>query len=98
MGDHDRRALPLRARGLNNVAKYAEASSAEVRLAKQVGHVTFEVRDDGAGLDLDAPGHATGLQGMAYREAIGGTLEVLSSPGTGTSVMGRVPVSAEATL
>jgi len=57
------------------------------------------VVDDGSGFDVDARGHGTGLQGMADRlEAIGGTLEVQSSPGTGTSVMGRVPVSAEATL
>ena len=96
MGDHDRRGLPLRARGPQHVA---EASSAEVRLAKRDGHLTFEVRDDGACFDVGARGHGTGLQGMADRlEAIGGTLEVQSSPGTGTKVMGRVPVSAEATM
>jgi signal transduction histidine kinase len=81
---------------LNNVAKYAEAASAEVRLAKKDGYLTFEVRDDGTGFDVDSRRRGTGLQGMADRlEAIGGTLEIRSSPGSGTSVMGRVPVPPE---
>jgi len=57
-------------------------------------HLTFEVRDDGAGFDVDARRHGTGLQAMADRlEAIGGELEVRSVLGTGTSVTGRVPAS-----
>ena len=57
-------------------------------------HLTFEVRDDGAGFDVDTRRHGTGLQGMNDRlDAIGGTLEVRSSPGSGTSVTGRVPAS-----
>ena len=78
---------------LNNVAKYAEASRAVVHLAKSNGHVTFTVTDDGHGFDPDAAGHGTGLQGMADRlDAIGGTLDVTSAPGSGTTVTGRVPV------
>jgi len=81
---------------LNNVAKYAGATSAEVQLAKEGGHLTFQVRDDGAGFDVDARKHGTGLQGMADRlDAIGGTLEIRSTPGSGTSVMGRVRVGSE---
>jgi len=81
---------------LNNVAKYAQANSAEVRLAKEDGHLTFEIRDGGAGFDVDTHEHGTGLQGMADRlDAIGGTLEIRSTPGSGTSVMGRVPVGSE---
>jgi signal transduction histidine kinase len=83
---------------LNNVAKYAHATASEIRLGGEDGHLTFEVRDDGAGFDVDARRHGTGLQGMADRlEAIGGALEVRSSPGSGTSVTGRVPVRSEAT-
>jgi signal transduction histidine kinase len=84
---------------LNNVAKYAQASHATIELEQRDGHLTFEVRDDGDGFDVGARRHGTGLQGMADRlEAIGGTLEVRSSPGSGTSVMGRVPVGSKATL
>ena len=78
---------------LNNVAKYAEASRAIVRLWQRDGHVEFAVDDDGRGFDADAASYGTGLQGMADRlDAIGGELLVESHPGTGSTVSGRVPV------
>jgi signal transduction histidine kinase len=76
---------------LQNVAKYAGATSAVVRLAEADGWLTFQIRDDGRGFEL---GTATGsgLQGMADRlDAIGGTLEVDSGPGTGTVIRGLIP-------
>jgi signal transduction histidine kinase len=77
---------------LNNVAKYSGAGSAEVRLAQSNGSLMFEVSDHGAGFDLDRTTYGTGLRGMADRvEAIGGTLEIRSTRGTGTSVSGRIP-------
>jgi signal transduction histidine kinase len=83
---------------LNNVAKYAEASHATVTLAQQNGRLTFAVVDDGRGFDPDDAGLGTGLQGMADRlEAIGGDLEVASSPGEGTAVRGRIPTGASTT-
>jgi signal transduction histidine kinase len=82
---------------LNNVAKYAQASSVDVRLSQQDGLLSFEVRDDGIGFDPMAVGRGTGLQGMADRlDAIGGEVRVLTSPGTGTTVRGTVPVEAAA--
>jgi signal transduction histidine kinase len=82
---------------LNNVAKYANASAATLRLARSDGHLTFEVRDDGMGFDLAERGHGTGLQGMTDRvEAVGGRLTIESAPGRGTAVTGRIPVEASA--
>jgi signal transduction histidine kinase len=79
---------------LQNVQKYANASRAVVRLAHGDGYLTFEVADDGAGFDPGVTGYGTGLQGMADRlDAIGGTLEVRSRPGDGTTVTGTVPVA-----
>jgi len=79
---------------LQNVAKYANASSVEIELQQHDGLVAFEVRDDGVGFDTASAPRGTGLQGMADRvEAIGGTLRIRSTPGAGTSVAGRVPVS-----
>ncbi len=76
---------------LNDVAKYAEASSTRVRLASEHGDLTFEVTDDGRGFDTTATGYGTGLQGMADRlDAIGGRLDVRSAPGEGTTVTGRI--------
>jgi signal transduction histidine kinase len=77
---------------LNNVAKYSGASSARVRLAQMNGDLTFEVSDDGSGFDTGRTSYGTGLRGMVDRvEAIGGALEIRSAPGTGTSVVGRIP-------
>jgi signal transduction histidine kinase len=77
---------------LQNVAKYAEASSATVRLSSHDGLV-FEIRDDGRGFDPSTTSLGTGLQGIVDRvAAIGGTLDVHSSPGGGTTITGRIPV------
>jgi signal transduction histidine kinase len=77
---------------LQNVAKYAGASRAEVRLAASGHDLRFEVADDGAGFDPGSLGYGTGLQGMADRlHTHGGSLEVRSSPGAGTTISGRLP-------
>ena len=79
---------------MNNIAKYAGATEAAIELAHGDGHMTFRVTDDGAGFDPAVTSYGTGLQGMADRlDAIGGTLQVTSAPGNGTTVTGRVPVS-----
>jgi signal transduction histidine kinase len=78
---------------LQNVAKYADASSARVRLEASGDELRFEVADDGAGFDLGAKAFGTGLQGMADRlSAHDGTLDVRTSPGAGTVVSGRLRV------
>jgi len=77
---------------LNNVAKYADAGRANVRLTDADGHLRFEVQDDGDGFDPNETGYGTGLQGMADRLAsLGGELIVTSAPGAGTTVEGRLP-------
>ena len=79
---------------LNNIAKYAEASRATVRLANGADVLSFEIEEDGRGFDPDAAGYGTGLQGIADRlAALGGSLVVRSSPGSGTTVAGSVPVT-----
>jgi signal transduction histidine kinase len=79
---------------LQNVAKYAHASRAEIRLAQTNGHVRFEVIDDGSGFNTASHRTGSGLQGMADRlEAIGGSLDVRSEPGRGTTVSGMVPAT-----
>jgi signal transduction histidine kinase len=78
---------------LQNVAKYADAHRAEIRLAQANGHLTFDVIDDGRGFNPAETGYGTGLQGMADRlDAVGGSLEVQSRPGGGTRVTGRIDV------
>jgi signal transduction histidine kinase len=72
---------------LNNVAKYAQASAATVRLAHEGGRLSFRIVDDGTAFDATTTSCGTGLQGMADRlDAIGGTLRVTSTPGQGTTL------------
>jgi signal transduction histidine kinase len=79
---------------LQNISKYAEASSATIRLAQSNGLLTFEVHDDGRGFDPTAASGGTGLQGIADRlAALGGSFDVRSAPGHGTTVSGRLPVA-----
>jgi signal transduction histidine kinase len=77
---------------LQNVAKYAGARSASVRLRGVAGGVEFEIADDGRGFDPESAGRGSGLQGMVDRiDAVGGTLTIESRPGHGTVVRGAVP-------
>jgi signal transduction histidine kinase len=79
---------------LQNVAKYAEATRATIVLTESDGSLRFTVTDDGKGFDPSSTGYGTGLQGIEDRlDAIGGSLEVTSAPGQGTSVVGTVLVS-----
>ena len=52
---------------MNNIAKYAEATAASVRLEQRDGILRFTVRDDGRGFDPRAAVGGTGLQGMTDR-------------------------------
>jgi signal transduction histidine kinase len=77
---------------LTNVAKHARARDARIALRQENGTVTLTIADDGAGFST-APfsrGDALprcGISGMRERaQAVGGTLSIESSPGTGTSV------------
>jgi signal transduction histidine kinase len=79
---------------LQNVAKYAEAGAAVVSMAERDGSLVFTIEDDGRGFDASATRRGTGLQGMADRvDAIGGTLDVRSTPGQGTRVQGEIKLA-----
>jgi len=81
---------------LQNVAKYAEATAATITLRSDDGHLEFTVADDGCGFDPNVTGYGTGLQGIADRVAAnGGSVQVRSAPGAGTSLTGRIPAGAE---
>lgn len=78
---------------LQNVAKYADASSVRVKLGQHDAELTFEVIDDGRGFEAAMTPLGSGTQNMADRlAALGGSIEIQSSPGSGTTVRGRIPV------
>jgi PAS domain S-box-containing protein len=77
---------------LTNVAKYAHASRATVRLAQEGDDLVVEVRDDGVGGARASTG--SGLSGLADRlGACDGTLSVDSPAGQGTLVRAVLPLA-----
>jgi signal transduction histidine kinase len=79
---------------LNNIRKHATATSAELSLRSVDGVVRLDIVDNGAGFDASAS-HAeqhNGLRNMASRaRAAGGTLNVESTPRTGTRIRVEIP-------
>jgi PAS domain S-box-containing protein len=83
-------AYYLIAEALTNVAKYAQATRVTVRVTASEACVVVEVSDDGAG-GAD-PAGGSGLRGLADRvEALGGSLEVSSPAGAGTTLRALIP-------
>jgi signal transduction histidine kinase len=79
---------------LQNIAKYADAAHATILVTQSDGQLTFAIEDDGRGFDPASIGYGTGVQGIEDRlAALGGTLEIRSAPGTGTTIVGRLPIS-----
>ena len=78
---------------LTNVAKYAHATHATVRLASDEHALVIEVQDDGIGGAHASTG--SGLSGLADRVgAADGSLSVDSPPGQGTLVRAVLPLHA----
>lgn len=88
---------------LTNVVRHAQARHVGLVLECRRDHLLAIVEDDGAGFDVEAvlgssaPGPKLGLLGMRERVAlVGGTMEVESVAGRGTTVLVRVPLAPEA--
>ena len=78
---------------LANVAKYAQATKASVRVSRSNGVALVEITDDGVGGADETAG--TGLQGLADRvAALDGTLRILSPAGVGTVVTAELPCAS----
>jgi len=79
---------------MQNMQKYAHASSASVRLQQDGDQLAVEVADDGRGFDVSTTIRGNGLTNMEDRlDALGGTLQVESALGRGTTLRAIVPVS-----
>jgi len=78
---------------ITNITKYAQARHVWVTLRKTENQVEVSVRDDGVGFDPTKQTDSKyGLIGMRFRvEAEGGTLQVVSSAGSGTTVRAILP-------
>jgi signal transduction histidine kinase len=81
------------------VQKYATASDVVVRLRDDGDELVVEVTDDGCGFDVGSVTRGAGLTNMEDRlDALGGTLEITSTLGIGTTLRAAVPVAHAALL
>jgi signal transduction histidine kinase len=85
---------------VSNAARHAGAGQVWIQLERGGGELRLEVRDDGQGLRAPAdpgaeraPRGGRGLPNLKSRaEQMGGTLEVISSPGGGTTLRLLLPL------
>ena len=89
--------LRITQQALANIAAHSGATRVNVRFRHVDSHVELTVRDNGHGFDTSAlPAGSFGILGMAERvRVVGGTFEVESAPGRGTTITVRLPVPEE---
>lgn len=82
---------------LRNAARHAGVREASLRLSRGEGTVCLEVMDQGAGMpEVPAASRGIGLLSMRERARLaGGTLEVTSRPGSGTTVRLTLPAISD---
>lgn len=85
---------------INNIEKHARAKSVKLQLRFQGHSVILKIQDDGEGFDartlraVKKIRHGLGLTNMRERAlSLGGTYEIKSSPGKGTAIVVRVPLT-----
>jgi signal transduction histidine kinase len=80
---------------LHNVRKHARADEVRLEVRRLDDHVEIAVVDDGVGFSGDSPDGHFGLdQIRELAEETGGSIEIGSAPGTGTSVRARIPMES----
>jgi len=90
-------SLPIRERrqfflvfkeAVNNVIKHARATRVDLSIDRAGTVLSLELRDDGTGFDVSAPGEGNGLRNMRERaKTLGGQCTISSTPGAGTKVV-----------
>lgn len=79
---------------LTNVARHAKVDHASLTVWADDDSLYLQVEDAGAGFEPQAVTGAGGVLGMRERAlVVGGELEIDSSPGRGTQVRARLPLS-----
>ncbi len=82
---------------LTNVGRHADASRVDVHIEEEADGIVMRIRDDGKSFDANKVMHSgnakrLGLLGMRERlEMVGGSFQVESEPGQGTTIFARIP-------
>jgi|GEM_PF-166280 len=89
---------------LTNIQKHAEATSVSVLIERRDSQIVLIVEDNGRGFPVDevlteAERPHLGVLGMRERvTSVGGTLEIETSPGKGTTLFVRIPLEPSDSL
>lgn len=91
--------------GLTNIARHSGSTRAGIVVERRNGDLVTVIEDSGVGFELESitrvPGRQLGLRGIRERaELLGGSMDVETSPGEGTTLFVRIPInhSAEAVV
>jgi signal transduction histidine kinase/CHASE1-domain containing sensor protein len=85
--------------GLTNITKHAAATYVEIQLWEDDKRVHGLLRDDGVGFAVEHVMGQTGLRGLGLLgiqervQALGGTLQITSAPGKGTTLQIALPAT-----
>jgi two-component system nitrate/nitrite sensor histidine kinase NarX len=91
-------ALHIVRESLVNIRRHAQAQQVQVQIGRVNGSARFVIADDGRGFDLNNVdgGQHLGLGIMRTRaERCGGSLDVVSTPGRGTTISATLPLVEE---
>jgi two-component system sensor kinase FixL len=84
---------------VRNAVEHGAAREVLIQLTFDHRDMLLTVHDDGEGFNSKTNGHGMGLRIMRYRaQCIGGSCEVQTGPGKGTTVYCRVPLEAQPSL
>ena len=84
--------VQLAREALSNVSRHGHASTCRVSLRRGDGGLLLEIDDDGRGFDVETTTWGMGLRNLQERVvSLGGTLEVESTAGEGTTVRATLP-------
>ncbi|MBN3958718.1 sensor histidine kinase [Nostoc sp. NMS8] len=78
---------------LNNICKYAQATSVQIQIHTNAKEVYFIIQDNGRGFNPENVSGGYGLQGMRERVAVlQGHLQLTSQPGYGCCITVKIPM------
>jgi signal transduction histidine kinase len=82
---------------VNNMIKHSGLTKAEIEFRIAGGDLVLRVSDNGKGFDTGSDSDGHGLISIRERTAaLGGKIEIVSTPGQGTTVVLRAPLEVHA--
>jgi signal transduction histidine kinase/ligand-binding sensor domain-containing protein len=82
--------------GINNIARHATCTEAEIEFIVNQDRLLLTLTDNGKGFDVTKESNGHGLTTMRERAlALGGSLDIVSRPGRGTSLRFSIPLTPE---